>query len=121
MQSTTNGGHSVSQTASNDTAAKPSARQSPIRSASAALLTDEQAAREVLGVSPRTFAELIKKPWMPRPVVLGPRMRRWPRAELEAAIASMPRQEQAPSEPAQLRRQRIERMKAGPDIAASRQ
>jgi hypothetical protein len=48
-------------------------------------------------------------------------MRRWPRAELEAAIASMPRQEQAPSEPAQLRRQRIERMKAGPDIAASRQ
>lgn len=121
MQSTTNGGHSVSQTASNDKAAKPSARQSPNRSASAALLPFEQLARDVLRVSPRTAAELIKQPWMPRPIVLGPRLLRWSLAEVEAAIANMPRQVQPGAEPAQLRRQRIDRMKAGPDIAASHQ
>lgn len=117
MSQVKHGGQGISQTASNDKAAKPTAHQSPIRSTSAALLTDEQAARDVLGVSPRTFADLIKQPWMPRPIVLGPRLRRWHRAELEAAIANMPRQEQPASEPAQLRRQRIERMKAGPSAA----
>jgi len=76
-------------------------------------LTDEQAARDVLGMSPRTFAEVMKAPWMPKPIVLGPRMRRWVRAELEAALVNAPRQTTQGSEPAQLRRAKIERMKAG--------
>lgn len=86
-------------------------RQSPIRSARAALLTDEQAAREVLGISPRTFAEVMKEAWMPRPIQLGPRLRRWARVELEAAIQNAPRQAQPGSEPAQLARAKIEAMK----------
>lgn len=77
-----------------------------------ALLSDEQAAREVFGVSLRTFAKLLQAEWMPKPInALGPRLRRWSRAELEAAILNMPRQETASNEPAQLRRAKIERLK----------
>jgi predicted DNA-binding transcriptional regulator AlpA len=76
------------------------------------LLTSAQAAREVFGVSERKFHQLREKPWMPRPVVLGPRLVRWHRHELEAAALNIPR-EQTPSEPAQLRRARIEAIKRG--------
>lgn len=76
------------------------------------LLSDDQAAA-CLGVSVRKFHELRAQPWMPRPVVLGPRLLRWPRAELEQAVAGMPRQETAASEPAQLRRAKIDRIKQG--------
>lgn len=75
------------------------------------LLTDEQSAA-LLGVSKRKFRELCAEPWAPRPVVLGPRLVRWSRAELEQAIAAMPRQETA-EEPAALRRARIDAMKKG--------
>src|SRR5687768_13827048 len=74
-----------------------------------ALLADDQAA-QLLGVSTRKFHELRQEPWMPRPVVLGPRLVRWARTELEAAVSSMPRQQES-REPAQLRRARIEGMK----------
>lgn len=77
-----------------------------------ALLTDEQSAA-CLGISVRKFHDLRAEPWMPLPVVLGPRLLRWPRAELEAAIQNAPRQAQPASEPAQLRRAKIDRMKAG--------
>lgn len=77
-----------------------------------ALLADEQAA-EYLSVSVRKFHELRSESWMPRPVVLGPRLLRWARAELDAAIAGMPRQQEASAEPAQLRRGKIEAIKAG--------
>lgn len=107
-----NGRQGVSQTTSSGAASGPAARQSPIRSASAALLTDEQAAREVLGVSPRTFAEVMKEPWMPKAVQLGPRLRRWVRAELEAALVNAPRQTLRADEPAHLRRAKIESLKA---------
>lgn len=77
------------------------------------LLDDEQSAA-LLGVSRRTFHALRAEPWWPvRAVVLGPRLTRWPRAELEQAIAVMPREKSKGSEPAQLARARIERMKAG--------
>ena len=71
-----------------------------------ALLTAEQSAKEVFGVSERTFHNLRDQPWMPRPVVLGPRILRWVRGELEAAALNMPRQQQPQSEPAQLQRRR---------------
>ncbi len=87
-------------------------RQAPIRSPGAALLTDEQAARDVMGISPRTFAEVMKEAWMPRPILLGPRLRRWHRAELEAAILNAPRQAAQGSEPAQLARGKIDAMKS---------
>lgn len=112
MLNADDGGQGSSQTTSNGRASSSATRQSPIRSATAALLTDEQAAREVLGMSARKFADVMKEPWMPRPVVLGPRMRRWVRSELEAAILNAPRQAVAQGEPAQLARAKIDRMKA---------
>lgn len=107
-----NGRQGVSQNTSSGAAASPATRQSPIRSANAALLTDEQAARDVLGVSPRTFAEVMKEPWMCRPVLLGPRLRRWIRTELETALTNAPRQQAQQSEPERLRRAKIESLKA---------
>lgn len=76
------------------------------------LLSDEQAAA-CLGVSTRKFHYMRDEAWMPRPVTLGPRMLRWPRAELEQAVANMPRQQASSPEPRQLLRSRIERMKKG--------
>lgn len=87
--------------------APPSSAASP---AFPVLLTDKQAAA-CLGVSVRKFHDLRKESWVPRPVVLGPRLLRWPRAEMEAAVASMPRQTDTTPEPAQLLRSRIDRAK----------
>lgn len=85
--------------------------QSASPSASKILLTDDEGA-EALGVSPRMFAKLLHEPWFPKPVVLGPRLKRHVRAELEAAVANMPRREVVVgNEPAQLLRGRIEKMK----------
>jgi predicted DNA-binding transcriptional regulator AlpA len=75
------------------------------------LLTDAESAA-LLRVGTRTFHDLRDEPWMPRAIVLGPRLLRWSRAELEAAVAAMPRQTQR-SEPEELRRSRIDRLKAG--------
>lgn len=74
------------------------------------LLTDAESAA-LLGIGARTFHELRDEPWMPRPIVLGPRLVRWSRVELEQSVSHMPRQSQR-SEPAELRRARIDRMKA---------
>lgn len=106
------GGHGDRQTPSNDNGSSTEPRRIPGQSAGAVLLTDEQLASEVLNVSVRTAAELMKQPWAPRPVMLGPRLKRHVRAEWEAAIANAPRQATPGSEPAQLRRAKIERMKA---------
>lgn len=77
------------------------------------LLTDDEVAA-ALGVGIRTFHSLRDAPWMPRPVVLGPRLLRWSRAELEDAVSNMPRQEQR-AEPVALARARAEskKQKAG--------
>lgn len=106
------GGHDRRQTPSADAGRNARGRSVPEHSARAALLTDEQLAAEVLNVSVRTAAELMKQPWAPRPVMLGPRLKRHVRAEWEAAIANAPRQAVGQGEPAQLRRAKIERMKA---------
>ena len=84
----------------------------PSAKPSAALLTPAQAARDVFGISERSFHELRKSAWMPKPVVLGPRLIRFVRAELEAACAAMPRGTVA--EPGQLSRSRIKRIAAKP-------
>jgi len=76
-----------------------------------ALLTAAEAARDIYSVSERTFHNMRARGLVPAPVVLGPRLLRWVRADLEAATATLPRQERA-TEPPQLLRSRIERMKA---------
>ena len=106
------GGNDGSQTATDGAGDSRTGGAAPTHSTSgqAALLTAEQAAA-LLGVSVRSFHELRREAWMTQPVVLGPRLLRWPRAELEAAIARMPRQTTPGAEPAQLRRRRIESLK----------
>lgn len=81
------------------------------------LLSDRDAA-QVLGVGDRTFASLVASAdWMPAPISLGPRLRRWDADELiEAARTRAPRGSKG-QEPAQLRRARIDRMKAGGQVA----
>ena len=76
------------------------------------LLTAEQAARDVFGVSERTFHTLRARGLIPDPVMLGARSLRWVRAELETAALRLPRQQPQP-QPTQLRRARIDAMKAG--------
>lgn len=106
------GGVTGSQRPSNDKAPSATARQSACESTRSALMTDEQLAAEVLKVSVRTAAEVQKEPWAPRPVMLGPRLKRHVRAEWEAAILNAPRQDTPGAEPAQLRRAKIESLKA---------
>ena len=72
------------------------------------LLTDEESA-VLYGVSVRKFAELRDEKWMPLPIMLGPRLLRWSRAELLAAIEGMPRSARERFEPEQLKRVRAER------------
>ena len=70
-----------------------------------ALLTAAQSAREIFNVAERTFHKMRSAGLVPPPVVLGPRLLRWSRRELEEAVASLPRAEPAP-EPLQLKRGR---------------
>jgi predicted DNA-binding transcriptional regulator AlpA len=84
-----------------------------------ALLTAEQAAREVYGTSERTFHKMREAGLVPPAVVLGPRLLRWVRSELEAAVQAMPRQQQPASEPPQLLRSKIERLKRTAQAAGS--
>ena len=72
------------------------------------LLTDEEAAA-ALGVGMSTFHAMRGEPFMPRPITLGPRLRRWSVTELQAAVASMPRQQEAAAEPLELAKARAKR------------
>lgn len=86
---------------------KSSANQAPRR-----LLTDRQAAA-MLGVGDRTFADMVASAeWLCTPIVLGPRLRRWDPDELMYAVRTRAPRGGRSSEPAQLRRARIERMKS---------
>jgi predicted DNA-binding transcriptional regulator AlpA len=106
------GGHDVRQSTSSEEASSATRAPSLSNSASMApiLLTDEQSA-QFLGISRRKFHELREQPFMPRAVVLGPRLVRWSRVELEQALSTMPRLEQPSTEPSQLARARIDRLK----------
>lgn len=83
----------------------------PSASVAPMLLTDREAA-QAMGIGVTTFHSIRNQDWMPKPIKLSAKIVRWSRSELEHALASMPRQTQA-SEPAQLRRGRIEAMKRG--------
>ena len=75
-----------------------------------ALLDDEQSA-QLLGVGVRRFHALRSETdWLPTPRVLAPRILRWSRDELLAAIRSIPQQD-AKEEPLQLLKARVERAK----------
>jgi predicted DNA-binding transcriptional regulator AlpA len=102
--------HAPSGNASGDLSAAQFAPQSAGPAVFPVLLNDDQSAAS-LGVSVRKFHELRNEPWMPRPVVLGPRLLRWPRAEIERAVTDMPRLAAAAPEPAQLLRGKIEKLK----------
>ena len=81
-------------------------------SPSPAALWNEAQAAAFYGVSGRKFAEMRAANMVPEPVVLGPRALRWIPEECHAAALTLPRLGK-PTEPAQLARARIERMKAG--------
>lgn len=104
------GGHDVRQTDIGE--ARVAGACLPSAAGSTAVLLNDAQAAQCMGISRRKFHELRYASYMPRPIVLGPRIVRWSRAELEQAVASMPRQGQA-SEPAQLRRGRIDSLKRG--------
>jgi hypothetical protein len=63
---------------------------------------------QLLGVSERKAYDIVAG--LVDPVVLGPRCTRILRSELEAALAKLPRQT-APTEPHQLLRGKVERLK----------
>jgi|SRR6516225_701036 len=80
------------------------------------LLVDDDGCAEILGVSKRTLTSLIPEPWMPAPIALGPRLRRWSVDELRSAISNMPRGSRE-AQPEGLLRARIERQKATGEAA----
>lgn len=85
------------------------------------LLSDREAA-QVLGVGFRTFCELLATAdWLPTPIVFGPKLRRWDVDELlQAARTKAPREARGVRpQPAELRRARIERMKATGNAGAT--
>ena len=100
-----------------------SSNQSPVRERAAAgwlsklalnsatlpfLLSEKQGA-ELGGISVRKFHELRVAGLIPEARVLGPRLLKWPRAELEQAYLDMPRQRLAGAEPLQLAKARAAR------------
>jgi predicted DNA-binding transcriptional regulator AlpA len=63
-------------------------------------LLDAKESAALLGVSLRTFRDILKTPDFPGARVLGPRCSRWVRPELEAYAAALPATK--PGEPPQL-------------------
>lgn len=77
------------------------------------MLLSEKEAAFLWGMSERKFADLCKEPWMPKPLELGPRLLRWSRAELDAAVANMPRKS-ARTVPTELAARRVWERVHGP-------
>jgi predicted DNA-binding transcriptional regulator AlpA len=68
------------------------------------LLTSEQAAQHVFGVSLRTFQSMRDKEWFTaRPRNLGPKTVRWVRSELEALVLNIPASNEKAPMPAHLK------------------
>ncbi len=92
--------HSATPHGTAEAAAIKSHSRSASKANGKALLTFAEAG-ELLGVGERKAHNIV--PTLVTPVVLGPRCVRIVRAELEAAVANLPRRT-APTEPAQLLR-----------------
>lgn len=97
------------------TATAPSALSASRSTSIAPVLLTEDEAAAALGVSRRTFQSLCSESYMPRAIVLGPRLHRYSLDELRAAVASMPRQIER-TQPESLLRTRIERAKRTGDL-----
>jgi hypothetical protein len=109
---TTHGGGRLRPNAAETSAPSPqSAARPPI---APVLLTEDEAA-SALGISRRTFQSLCGESYMPRAIVLGPRLHRYSLDELRAAVANMPRQTER-TQPESLLRTRIERAKRTGDL-----
>lgn len=105
------GGEGVRQTTPANGASEGAAQRvpavSPVSFSQKALLTFAEAG-QVLGICERKAHDVV--PTLVTPVVLGPRCVRIVRAELEAAVANLPRRA-APTEPHQLLRGKVEKLK----------
>ena len=115
-------GHALSQGPRQVGAAGAGARKPHAESAAHTLrrLLNDREAAQTLGVGERTFAELIASAdWLPQPINLGPRLRRWDADELLCAARTKAPRGAKNDQPAQLRRAQIERMKAGGAPAAA--
>lgn len=110
MRDKTDGGQSVRQEPRQSTV--PGAPMAGSASLPPPALLNVRQAAALLGVSERRFHEMRSLPWMPSAVELGPRALRWSGAELLAAVAEHAPRQRTQSEPAQLARERIERLKA---------
>lgn len=67
---------------------------------------------ELLDVSPRKGADVIKEPWFPASIPFGPRCRKWSREEVVAAITTRAPRQKGQPEPPQLAAARTERQAA---------
>jgi predicted DNA-binding transcriptional regulator AlpA len=54
------------------------------------ILIDAKSGAALLGISPRSYANLVKTPGFPAARSLGPRSVRWLRSEIEDYAASLP-------------------------------
>lgn len=64
---------------------------------------------QYLGMSERATYTVTSAAWFCTPVVISPRLLKWRREEVDAALASAPRRPVQAEEPAQLRRARVKR------------
>lgn len=96
---------------SHDDTSSTSSSLDPAAVAVRILLSVEEIAF-LLGVGKRRAEDLLAEPSMPKPIQLGPRILRWRRAELEEAVANLPRKFER-TVPAELARARVDRMKSG--------
>ena len=67
-------------------------------------LLNASQAGAMYGISERMFHDLRRRGVVPAPIVLGPRLLRWSRKELEAAIEKLPRASAHAAEPEQLQK-----------------
>lgn len=94
-----------------DTCAVPSASQSAAAQRRKYLSLKEVGQK--FGVGERTAHKIINEPWMPPPIELRPRVRRWIEEEIDAAVlASAPRRSERKPEPEALARGRVARVEA---------
>jgi len=109
------GGHVLRQSGTRDADPAQSTPTSPGKSPGqpARRLLSLKAVGEKLGTGERTAHNITLESWFPPAIVLGPRIRRWDEAEIDAAIAARAPRRTERVEPQQLLRARVERLKAG--------
>lgn len=115
MRTEAKGGNYLCQAPNVQAVTRTARAHSAGRSAGSPMLSAAQAAREVYGVSERTFHDMRRRGLVPLPIALGPRLLRWMRADLIEAAAQLPRQQSAP-EPSQLTRGKATKSQAAGQV-----